>query len=323
MRFGVIGTGRITRRLVADLQSTDGVSVTCVASRDSERARWFASQYGVANSVGAYQELLCREDVDAVYIALPPSMHTEWCVASAQAGKHVLCEKPLATTAREVITIWDACRDAGVRWLDATGWLHHARTKEMLRVCREGRLGTIGHVSASISFHRPFQDGEHRLDPALGGGCVLDLGWYVAGIAQKFGATPQRIFATSVRENGASLRSTAILWMNGGASATLSCGYDTATRKWFEIAGSDASLICDDFSRPWIERPTRYWIHDASGKVETHEVSDHQEIRMIESFVGTTPLTEFHQDAIVTQSVLDAWSQSSETGQVVNIELPI
>ena len=91
-RFGIIGTGRITRRLVADLQSTDNVSVTAIASRTDERARWYADQYGVANAVTGYQQLIQRDDVDAVYISLPPSMHAEWSIAAADAGKHVLCE---------------------------------------------------------------------------------------------------------------------------------------------------------------------------------------------------------------------------------------
>ena len=84
VRFGAIGTGRITRRLVADLQSTDGVQVTAIASRSSDRARWYADQYGIVAAVQGYQRLLQRDDVDAVYISLPPSMHAEWSIAAAE-----------------------------------------------------------------------------------------------------------------------------------------------------------------------------------------------------------------------------------------------
>ncbi len=99
MRFGIIGTGRITRRLVPDLQSTDGVLVTAIASRDLARGRWSADQYGIAHAFGDYQSLLDSDLIDAVYIALPPSLHHHWCMQALNAGKHVLCEKPFALNA--------------------------------------------------------------------------------------------------------------------------------------------------------------------------------------------------------------------------------
>lgn len=315
----MIGTGRITRRLVADLQSTEGVQVTCIASRSKERADWFSSQYGIANAVEGYAAMMERDDVDAVYIALPPSMHVDCCIRAAESGKHVLCEKPLTTNAADAIAIDRACQKAGVRWLDATGWLHHGRTQQMLQWHRDGKLGKLGHIAVAVSFYRPFQTGEHRLDPALGGGCVLDLGWYAAGLVRQFAGTPTRIFATSVLESGVPLRSSATMWFEDGMSATLSIGYDTATRKWFEVAGSDASLICDDFTRPWADRATRFWIHDASGKVDAHEFADQQETRMIEKLVGDSSLSHWNADAIATQSILDSWSESSATGQVVDV----
>lgn len=319
-RFGVIGTGRITRRLVADLQSTDGVSVTCIASRTKERADWFASQYGVPNAIEGYAKLLQRDDIDGVYIALPPSMHVEWSVKAAESGKDILCEKPLTTNLADAVAIDQACGKANVRWLDATGWIHHRRTAEMLERFRSGSLGKLGHVAVAVSFYRPFLSDEHRLDPELGGGCILDLGWYAAGLASQFGGPPNRIFADSVLENGVPIRSTAMLWFEDGVSASLSIGYDTATRKWFEVAGSDASMICDDFTRPWNDRPTRFWIHDAGGKVEAHEFADHQEQRMIESLCGDESLADRNHAAISTQGILDGWKRSSETGEIVHID---
>ena len=314
-RFGVIGTGRITRRLVADLQSTDGVEVTAIASRTSERARWYADQYGIAAAVEGYQSLLQRDDVDAVYISLPPSMHAEWSIASAEHGLHVLCEKPLAMSAKQASSIDLACQSHGVRWLDATGWLHHPRTTALRDWIRDGRLGQVGHVSAAVSFYQPFQSGDHRLDKALGGGCVLDLGWYVCGLvrfaSQKL---PLEVAADVVIREGVPQRLTAMLWLADGVTATVSCGYDTATRKWFEVAGTTASLICDDFTRPWAERPTRCWIHDASGKVEGHTFEGSQERAMISRLVSGQPLAEWQQAAIDTHLILDAIGDSITEG---------
>ncbi|MEO1527138.1 MAG: Gfo/Idh/MocA family oxidoreductase [Planctomycetota bacterium] len=322
-RFGIIGTGRITRRLVADLQSSEGVRVTSIASRSQDRADWFASQYGIASAVEGYNNLLSRDDVDAVYISLPPSMHCEWCLRSAEAGKHVLCEKPLAMNVDQVLEIHRACDAAGVRWLDATGWPHHARTHRMQELVQAGTLGKLGHLSAAVSFYRPFQSGEHRLDPELGGGCLLDLGWYAAGISCFFvGKAPQKVFADTIEESGVPLRTHAMLWFDGDITAGLSCGYDTATRKWCEVAGSEASLICDDFTRPWIERPTRFQIQHASGEVESCEVPDQQERRMIETLVSDRPLEAFHRQTLQTQAILDALSRSSRDGVPTPVHLP-
>ena len=315
-RFGVIGTGRITRRLVADLQSTDGVEVTAIASRTEERARWYADQYGIAAAVVGYEKLFTRDDVDAVYISLPPSMHAEWSIRAAEYGKHVLCEKPLATSVVEAQSINDACRQHGVRWLDATGWLHHERTAAFSDWLATGRFGQLGHLTAAVSFYQPFQSGEHRLDPALGGGCLLDLGWYAAGVIRfAVGQMPNSVIANVVVRDGVSQRLSAMMTFADEVTATISCGYDTSTRKWFEVAGSDASLICDDFTRPWADRPTRCWIHDAAGQVEPADFDDQQERAMIRRLISDESLADLQNQALDTQRILEALATSAETGQ--------
>ena len=322
-RFGVIGTGRITRRLVADLQSTRGVEVAAIASRTRDRAQWCADQYGVAAAVEGYGALLERDDIDAVYISLPPSLHAEWTIAAAAAGKHVLCEKPLALSTTEALELDEACQRQGIRWLDATAWLHHERTAAFSAWLREGRLGQIGHISAAVSFYQPFQSGDHRLDLALGGGCILDLGWYACGLARFVTQTlPRAVFADAQWQSGVPQRLTAMLWFDGDVTSTVSCGYDTATRKWFEVAGSAASLICDDFTRPWADRPPRCWIHDASGKVESHAFEGSQERNMISTLIGTEPLKSFQTQAIETHRILDAMQQSIELAARVELQLP-
>jgi predicted dehydrogenase len=315
-RFGVIGTGRITRRLVADLQSTEGVEVTAIASRSNDRAQWYADQYGIAAAVTGYENLLKRDDVDAVYISLPPSMHAEWSIAAANSGKHVLCEKPLATTLAEAESIDQACRKNNVRWLDATGWLHHERTKAFGDWFGENRFGQLVHITTAVSFYQPFQSGEHRLEASLGGGCLLDLGWYAAGVIRfAVGRLPVAVTADTLQRQGVSQRVTAMLCFDEDVTATISCGYDSSTRKWFEVAGSAASLICDDFTRPWPDRPTRCWIHDAAGQVEPEDFNDNQERSMIRRLIGNEPLENLQRQALDTHRILDALKTSSESGE--------
>ncbi len=315
MRFAILGSGRITRRLVPDLQATQGVSVTAAGSRDAARGRWMAQSHGIA-ATGSYDEVINRDDVDAVYVALPPAMHAEHCHAAIAAGKHVLCEKPAAVNAQQWRSVWEAGQSAGLRVLDATAWLHHQRTDRFRHWFAGGGgpmdgfagLGELRHVSASVSFDRPFGDGDHRLDPAAGGGCLLDLGWYAAGlIVLATGAVPTDVQAAGVRTDTGTLdRVTAMMTFESGVSATLSCGFDTATRKWFEVAGTDASVVCDDFTRIWNDKPARVWIHESSGTVHGHaEEHGHQERSMIEAFVGDQSLEIFYQQADRTLRTLD------------------
>jgi predicted dehydrogenase len=125
---------------------------------------------------------------------------------------------------------------------------------------------------------------------------------------------PLEVSADVLVREGVPQRLTAMFWLAGGVTATVSCGYDTATRKWFEVAGSSASLICDDFTRPWAERPTRCWIHDASGQVEEHAFEGSQERLMISRLVGDQALGPWQQIALDTHLILDAINESVASG---------
>lgn len=319
MRFGVLGTGRITRRLVADLQSTPGVEVTVIGSRDAARAAWCGGQYGVANTVAGYERVLADDQVDAVYIALPPALHASWCIAAAQAGKHVLCEKPLAVDHEQACQIDAACRSAAVRWLDATAWLHHSRTAAMRDWVAGGELGKLRHISVATSFFEPFQANDHRRDASLGGGGLLDLGWYAVGCAIQAAGSPRRVFAQSLLRDGVVFRTNAILWFDDDVTATINCGYDTATRKWCEWAGERASVVCDDFTRPWADRPTRVWIHDRAGAVTSHQFTGSQERAMIATFCSGDDLSMYQTQALRTQATLDALIRSGQSGAMETV----
>lgn len=309
LRFGVLGTARIARRLVADLQSTGGIVVNAIASREEARAVWSAEQFGIGTALSSYQELIERDDIDAVYIPLPPSLHCQWARAAIAAGKHVLVEKPLCLNRAEAESIAEAARRAGVQWLDATGWLHHPRTEAMQQAI-ETELGSIGHISAACSFFEPFQANDHRREKSLGGGCLLDLGWYAAGLCTwATGGELADVTAQEICTSGCPTRVSALLTFSGQKTATFNCGYDMASRKWFEIAGSERSLICDDFTRPWNNRPPRFWVHDRAGHVQSRHVEGHQELQMISRFrdaiLGQADLAPLQQQALATQEVLD------------------
>lgn len=309
LRFGVLGTARIARRIVADLQSAGGIAVRAIASREQARAVWSAEQFGIGTALSSYQELIERNDIDAIYIPLPPSLHCQWALAAIAAGKHVLIEKPLCLNRSEAESIATAADRAGVQWLDATGWLHHPRTAVMRQVI-ETELGSIGHISVACSFFEPFQANDHRRERSLGGGCLLDLGWYAAGLCTwAAGSGVVDVAANEICNDGCPMRVSALLTFSKRRTAAINCGYDMASRKWFEVAGSERSLICDDFTRPWNDRPPRFWVHDRAGHVQSHQVEGHQELQMVSRFrdaiLGQVDLAPLQQQALATQEALD------------------
>lgn len=355
VRFAIMGTGRITRRLIAEIQTTPQATVTAIGSRSLDRAKWQADNFGIPHPVGGYDELIQRDDVDAIYIALPPSLHCQWTMAACDAGKHVLCEKPLAINADEVQQMFAAADAAGVRLLDATAWLHHDRTEQFRHWLTTTdtnadaelpfQLGTLRHLSASVSFRSPFQSGDHRLDASLGGGCLLDLGWYAAGLIRfAAGRLPASVFADGIHRDGILSRVSGTMLFDNDLTATLSCGFDTATRKWCEIAGEDASIVCDDFTRPWPDKPARSWVHEASGKVHSFSaqpdpppISDgatapagnqavcNQERQMVAEFVrrirdvDSAAAAKSMRQALETQVILDALAKSIRLGSPVSV----
>ncbi len=313
LRIGVMGTARIAKRLVAAMQATDGVLVTAIASRTAARASWYAQQYGIQRSFGTYEEILRSEEVDAIYLPLPPALHAPWAEQVALAGKHLLCEKPLAISPTEAGQLDVTFRERGLQWLDATGWLHHERTQVMRKIVDE-RLGTLKHVSVAVSFFEPFQSVEHRLMPEMGGGCLLDLGWYAIGLGcWAVGGPPRIEAALGEQRQGVWTRVSALLRWPSGTTGMVNCAYDTTSRKWFEVAGEQASLVCDDFTRPWPDKPGSFWVHDRSGGVEREKFTGSQEVRMIaawrDAIAGTGDLRAYQEQALVTQATLAEWEQ--------------
>ena len=287
IRWGILSTARIATKVCRAMHGAEGAEVSAVASRDAERARQWAAEHGIGRSYGSYEWLLEDPEIDAVYIALPPSMHAEWTIRAAEAGKHVLCEKPLAADLGEADRMADACRRHGVQLMDGVMWKHHARTAAMYGHIEHGDLGRLRRVTSAFTFcWDPLPEGDIRLQRDLAGGALGDLGWYCVGASLwAFGDMPTRVWATARYYRDVEVSLSGFLWFEGDRVASFDCGFDTLLRKWFEIAGTEGSLVCDDFTAPHNADKPRYWAHDAAGGSTEHVVPDAaQEVRMIERF---------------------------------------
>jgi predicted dehydrogenase len=178
LRLGVLSTADIARtKVIPGMRTAQRVEVVAIASRDEARARSAAAELGIPRAHGSYEALLADEDVDAVYIPLPNHLHAPWAIRAAEAGKHVLCEKPLAMTAAEAESMASAADAAGVVLMEAFMYRHHPSWQAALEVVRSGRLGRLTAVQSWFSYYNDDPTNIRNIREA-GGGALYDIGCY-------------------------------------------------------------------------------------------------------------------------------------------------
>jgi len=178
LRWGIIGTGNIARQFCEGVRQTPRGQLAVVASRSGQSAKAFAERHGVDRGVEGYEAGVSADDVDAVYIALPNSLHAEWSIRALQAGKHVLCEKPLATSAKEAERMFDAARRAERVLVEAFMYRCHPQMGKVCELVTSGAIGEVRVIQASFCYRMKSPEGNIRFDPDLGGGALMDIGCY-------------------------------------------------------------------------------------------------------------------------------------------------
>ncbi len=192
LRFGILGAARIApMALVRPARAVDGVEVLAVAARDERRACRFAGRHRIPRIHGSYAALLADREIDAVYVPLPNSHHAEWTIRALDAGKHVLCEKPLASNATEAERVVEAAERSGRVLVEAFHWRHHPLAARMREIVTSGELGEIRRVEATMCIPLPLpSDIRYRLD--LAGGALMDTGCYTLDVVRYLaGAEPE------------------------------------------------------------------------------------------------------------------------------------
>ena len=181
--WGILGAGMIARRFAGQLVHSRSGRLTFVASTDAGRARQFADAHPGDVGAGSYADLLARDDVDAVYVATVHTTHARLAIAALEAGKHVLCEKPLAPNYGSVMAMVAAARDEGRSLVEAYMYRFHPQTRWVLDRVRDGEIGEITHIDAEFSFFASARAGR-LFDPSLAGGAILDVGGYPISFAR-------------------------------------------------------------------------------------------------------------------------------------------
>ncbi len=249
LRWGLLGTARINRALIPPLRASARNELVAVASRNVGRAETYAREWNIPRVFGSYEAMLPDPDIDVVYISLPNALHAEWTIKAAQAGKHVLCEKPLAVTVDEVDAVRAAAAQAGVVVAEAFMYRHHPQTLEVKERVDGGAIGTVRLVRGSFSFTltRP---SDVRLNPALSGGSVWDVGCYPISYARYvIGAEPVEVFGWQVTgSTGVDEGFAGQLRFAGNVVAQFDCSFRAPLRAHMEIVGSEGTI---DVPRPF------------------------------------------------------------------------
>jgi len=247
--WGILSTARIAGRLVEGARAAGDAEVVAVGSRNERSAQAFADAHGIPRAHGSYEALLADPDVEAVYIPLPNSMHVEWTMRALEAGKHVLCEKPMDRRPEQVTRAFDLAQARGLVLSEAFMWRHHPQTARLRSLLDDGAVGDVRLVRACFSFVLA-GDVDVRLDPALDGGALMDVGCYaVSGVRFVAGGEPLSVAAETVTgPSGVDVRLGGLLRFDGDVVGMIDCGLDLPSRGELEIAGSEGRIVLTD---PW------------------------------------------------------------------------
>ena len=324
LRWGILSTANIgTGKVIPGIKKADRCEVLAIASRDLQVAKGAAERLGISKAYGSYEELLADPDVDAVYVPLPNHLHAEWTIASARAGKHVLCEKPIAMNAAETQAMVDACSSAGVRLMEAFMYRLHPSWEAVLDVVASGRLGRLRAVQSWFSY---FND-----DPAnirniaeFGGGALMDVGCYSVNLSRMlFGGEPDRVEASVTRDpdTRVDVLTSAILGF-GDDVATFTCSTRTETDQRVHVYGTQGRIsVGIPFNIP-IDRPTEVFVTSGGDppvspatETLTFEPADQYTIqaeRFARAVLDDEPTPIPPEDAVANMRVIEAIFEAGE-----------
>ena len=254
VRWGMLSTSGIGRVAAAALADVPGAEFSAIAGRNADRAAAYAAELGIPRSFGSYDELLADPEIDAVYVPLPIALHAEWTIKALQAGKHVLCEKPLAPTVAEVEACFDVAEAAERLCIEGLMWRHHPQTLLARQLIADGAIEKLAYVRAALTVDVP--PGDIRRTGALGGGAVLDLGCYCLSAIRLFGGEPVRVSAAQVLDpaegaDGGDLRLAATLTLADNVLAQFDVALDYPRRDELELIGTGGKITIPD---PWLCR---------------------------------------------------------------------
>jgi len=257
LNWGLLSTARINRAVIPPLRTSQRNRLVAVASRAQDKADAYAREWGIERAYGSYEALLADPEIHVIYNPLPNHLHAEWTLKAAQAGKHVLCEKPLALTTAEVDALIAAARANQVIIAEAFMYLHHPQTIKVKELVTSGALGPVRLAHGTFSFNLNHEQ-DVRWDPAMGGGAVWDVGCYPLSYLRYLLGEPEEVFGwQTLGPSGVDVIFTAQLRFPNAVLAQFDCGFRAQYRTHFEVVGEQGALAVPVPFRPGIDEQLR------------------------------------------------------------------
>lgn len=250
LRWGILSTGNIARQFAAGITESQRTILTAVASRSRAAADAFAAQHHIPIAHGSYEELISNPNIDAIYNSLPNSLHHEWTLKALRAGKHVLCEKPLAVTLDQAQEMFAVARQQGRVLIEAFMYRAHPLTHAVSTEIHTGAIGQVRLIRASFVFRTMKRDGNIRFDASLAGGALMDIGCYCISFSRLHaGVAPTEIHAVGhIHESGVDDWSAGLMKFPNGVLATFTCGMSVQADNTASICGTDGFI---ETAVPW------------------------------------------------------------------------
>jgi xylose dehydrogenase (NAD/NADP) len=249
MNLGIISTADINRKVIPGAHVSKKVDLVAVASRNQRRAEEYAKEWKIERAYGSYEALLADPGIDAVYISLPNTLHVEWSIRSVEAGKHVLCEKPLTRNPDDAKAAFDAADRAKRILMEAFMYRHNPQTKRMQELIEEGAVGDVRLIRSAFSYSL-YDTSNIRLRTEVEGGALMDVGCYcVSGSRLAAGSEPEEVYGAAwFGPSGTDWVFAGTMRFPDAVLATFDCGTALPFRDELEVIGSEGSLFLDD---PW------------------------------------------------------------------------
>ncbi|MEM7133271.1 MAG: Gfo/Idh/MocA family oxidoreductase [Chloroflexota bacterium] len=327
IRWGILSTAAIAQSsFIPATRQTDRGEIVAVASRNRDRAEAFAQLNEIPQVFDDYASMLASDEIDAVYNALPNTMHAEWTKFAAEQGKHVFCEKPLAMSPAEAQQMIDDCNAAGVLLLEAFVFLYHPQTLKLRELLDSGIIGELRQSHAHLTFHLERPTDNIRANKELGGGGLLDAGCYPITFTRfAFGQEPQSVQADVFIDPMCNVdtRAALLLGFSGSRFATIQTGMDA-------IGGPKAFLFGEkgviEIPEPYHPKAqSHFTVRTNDGNEETFHFDTGKQVfaPAIEHFhdaiLDGTPLRIGAENAIGSLNIIDAIFESAQSGQRIQV----
>ncbi|WP_019914896.1 Gfo/Idh/MocA family protein [Paenibacillus sp. HW567] len=327
LRWGIMGCAQIaTGSVMPAIQESETGIIGAVASRGLDKSSAVAREFGVEKAYGSYEELLADPDIDAVYIPLPNHLHREWVLRAAEAGKHVLCEKPIALSSHEAAEMAEACRKAGVHLAEAYMYRHHPRIAELREIIKRGDIGDLRSIRGTFTYNDAEDTSNIRFKSAWGGGALFDVGCYPLSAARLlFGAEPEAATVQAIfspEHDHVDMMASGLVEFPGGVSLIFDCGMWAYNRQLLEVLGTEGRI---EIPMPFNARfeDAAFYVHTGGQVKRVEATGANPYVRQADDFAaavfGAEPVAAA-EDPVLNMKLIEACLKSARQRERISLK---